>query len=100
MVAACRPPTPPLLSLFFLSFPSLARGRLDKLEGPTYGYAASRVAELRRKAREEARARDRRLTAATSHQNEAEESDESEDESAGERTTLREGVEDVECRAL
>ena len=48
----------------------LARGELDKLEGP--GYAARR-AELRRKAKEAASA-----------------------ESKG----LREGVEDVECRAL
>ena len=58
----------------------LARGMLDKLEGPKY---AERRAELRRKAREAARARQ---TAAAS-QNEAEESDESEDETAGERTT-------------
>ena len=61
----------------------LARGELDKLEGPNY--AASR-AELRREAREAARARQ---TAAAS-QNEAEESDESEDETAGERTRTRE----------
>ena len=47
----------------------LARGELDKLEGPKY--AASR-AELRRKAGEEARARDRQAAAAS--QNEAEES--------------------------
>ena len=66
----------------------LARGELDKLEGPNY---AARRAELRRAAREAARARQ---TAAAS-QNEAEESDESsEDETAGER--LREGVEDVD----
>ena len=51
----------------------LARGELDKLEGPNY---AARRAELRRAAREAARARQ---TAAAS-QNEAEESDESEDE--------------------
>ena len=50
----------------------LARGMLDKLEGPKY---AERRAELRRKAREAARARDRQTTAAS--QNEAEESDES-----------------------
>ena len=57
-------------------------GMLDKLEGPKY--AASR-AELRRKAREAARARGRQTTAAS--QNEAEESDESGEETAGERTT-------------
>ena len=51
----------------------LARGELDKLEGPKY---AARRAELRRKAREAARARDRQ--AAAPSQNEAEESDESE----------------------
>ena len=60
----------------------LARGELDKLEGPKY---AARRAELRRKAREAARARDRRAAAAAS-QNEAEESDESEEEATGERT--------------
>ena len=53
----------------------LARGELDKLEGPKY---AARRAELRRKAREEARARDRQ--AATASQNEAEESDATEEE--------------------
>ena len=53
----------------------LARGMLDKLEGPKY---AERRAELRRKAREAARARDRQTTAAS--QNEAEESDESGEE--------------------
>ena len=58
----------------------LARGELDKLEGPKY---AERRAELRRKAREAARARQ---TAAAS-QNVAEESDESGEETAGERTT-------------
>ena len=62
----------------------LARGELDKLEGPNY---AARRAELRRGAREAARARQ---TAAAS-QNEAEESDESEDETAGERTRTRVG---------
>ena len=46
----------------------LARGMLDKLEAPKY---AERRAELRRKAREAARARDRQTTAAS--QNEAEE---------------------------
>ena len=40
----------------------LARGMLDKLEGPKY---AERRAELRRKAREAARARDRQTTAAS-----------------------------------
>jgi len=61
----------------------LARGELDKLEGPNY---AARRAELRsrREAREAARARQ---TAAS--QNEAEESDESEDETAGARTRTR-----------
>ena len=63
-------------------YPRLARGELDKLEGPNY---AARRAELRRAAREAARARQ---TAAAS-QNEAEESDESEDETAGERTRTR-----------
>ena len=48
----------------------LARGELDRLEGP--GYAARR-AELRRKAQEAARTRDRQAAAAS--QNEAEESD-------------------------
>ena len=56
----------------------LARGELDKLEGP--GYAARR-AELRR----EARARDRQ--AAASSQNGAEESDATEEEVTRERTT-------------
>lgn len=58
----------------------LARGELDKLEGPKY---AERRTELRRKTREAARARDRQ--AAAQSQNEAEESDEPEDEAAGER---------------
>ena len=48
----------------------LARGELDKLEGPKY---AARRAELRRKAGEEARARERQ--AAAPSQDEAEESD-------------------------
>jgi hypothetical protein len=64
----------------------LARGGLDRLEGPKY---AARRAELRREAREAARARDRQTAAA--FQNEAEESDESEDETAGERTRTRVG---------
>ena len=55
----------------------LARGELDKLEGP--GYAARR-AELRR----EARARDRQAAAA---QDEAEENDATEEEMTRERTT-------------
>ena len=62
----------------------LTRGMLDKLEGPKY---AERRAELRRKAREAARARDRQTTAASQNVNEAEESDESGEETAGERTT-------------
>ena len=56
----------------------LARGELDKLEGP--GYAARR-AELRR----EARARDRQAVA--SSQNEAEGSEATEVEATRERTT-------------
>ena len=60
----------------------LARGELDKLEGPKY--AASR-AELRRKAREEARARDRQAAAAS--QDEADENDATEEEATGGRTT-------------
>ena len=47
----------------------LARGELDKLDGPQY---AARRAELRREAGEAARARDRQ--AAVALQNEAEES--------------------------
>ena len=62
----------------------LARGELDKLEGPKY---AARWAELRRKAREEARARDRQ--AAAPSQNEAEESDATEEEATRESTTRR-----------
>ena len=60
----------------------LARGELDKLEGPKY---AARRAELRRKAREAARARERQ--AAAPSQNEAEESDATEEEATRERTT-------------
>ena len=60
----------------------LARGELDKLEGPKY---AARRAELRRKAGEAARARDRQAAAAS--QNEAEESDATEEEATRERTT-------------
>ena len=52
----------------------LARGELDRLEGP--GYAARR-AELRRKAKEAARTRDRQAAAS---QDEAEESDATEEE--------------------
>merc|ERR1712087_537446 len=48
----------------------LARGELDRLEGP--GYAARRT-ELRRKAQEAARTRDRQAAAAS--QNETEESE-------------------------
>ena len=62
----------------------LARGELDKLEGPKY--AATR-AELRRKAREEARAWDRQ--AAAPSQDEAEESDATEEEATRERTKRR-----------
>ena len=60
----------------------LARGELDKLEGPKY---AARRAELRRE--EAARARDRQAAAAS--QNEAEESDATEEEETRERTTRR-----------
>ena len=60
----------------------LARGELDKLEGPKY---AARRAELRRKAREEARARERQAAAAS--QDEADESDATEEEATRERTT-------------
>ena len=66
----------------------LARGELDKLEGPKY---AARRAELRRKAREAARARDRRAAAAAS-QNEAEESDESEHRGGSDRRENDESV--------
>ena len=52
----------------------LARGELDKLEGPNY---AARRAELRRKAGEAARARDRQAAAAS--QDEADESDATEE---------------------
>ena len=63
----------------------LARGELDRLEGLP-GYAARR-AELRRKAKEAARTRDRQEAAAP--QNEAEESDATEEEETRERTTRR-----------
>ena len=43
----------------------LARGELDKLEGPKY---AARRAELRRKAGEAARARDRQAAAASQNE--------------------------------
>ena len=59
----------------------LARGELDKLEGPQY---AARRAELRREAGEAARARDRQAAVA---QNEAEESGATEEEATGGRTT-------------
>ena len=52
----------------------LARGELDRLEGP--GYAARRT-ELRRKAKEAARTRDRQAAAS---QDEAEENDATEEE--------------------
>ena len=60
----------------------LALGELDKLEGPQY---AARRAELRRKAGEAARARDRQ--AAVAPRNEAEESGATEEEAAGGRRT-------------
>ena len=60
----------------------LARGELDRLEGP--GYAARR-AELRQKAKEAARTRDRQAAAAS--QDEADESDATEVETTGGRTT-------------
>ena len=60
----------------------LARGELDKLEGPKY---AARRAEVRQKAGEAARARDRQAAAAA--QDEAEESDATEEEATRERTT-------------
>ena len=60
----------------------LARGELDRLEGPRY---AARRAELRRKAGEEARARERQATAPS--QDEAEESDVTEEEATRERRT-------------
>ena len=59
----------------------LARGELDRLEGP--GYAARR-AELRRKAQEAARTRDRQAAAS---QDEAEGNDATEEEMTRERTT-------------
>ena len=55
---------------------------LDRLEGP--GYAARR-AELRRKAKEAERTRERQAAAAS--QNEAEESDATEEEATRERST-------------
>ena len=61
----------------------LARGELDRLEGP--GYAARR-AELRRKAKEAERTRERQAAAA---QDEAEENDATEEEVTRERTTRR-----------
>ena len=64
----------------------LARGGLDRLEGPKY---AARRAELRREAREAARAR--QTAAASQRTRPSEESDESEDETAGERTRTRVG---------
>ena len=61
----------------------LARGELDRLEGP--GYAARR-AELRRKAKEAARTRDRQAAAS---QDETEENDATEEEMTRESTTRR-----------
>ena len=58
----------------------LARGELDKFEGPKY---AARRAVLRREAGEAARERDRQVTAAS--QNEAEESGATEEEATGGR---------------
>ena len=60
----------------------LARGELDRLEGP--GYAARRM-KLRRKAKEAERTRERQAAAAA--QNEAEEGDATEEEATRERTT-------------
>jgi len=60
----------------------LARGELDKLEGPKY---AARRAELRRMAGEAARARGRQAAAAS--QDEADENDATEEETTGGRTT-------------
>ena len=65
----------------------LARGELDKLEGPLY---AARRAELRRQAGEAVRARDRQ--AAVALRNEAEESGATEEEATGARTTRVEGI--------
>ena len=59
----------------------LARGELVRLEGP--GYAARRT-ELRRKAKEAARTRDRQAAAS---QDETEENDATEEEMTRERTT-------------
>ena len=59
----------------------LARGELDRLEGP--GYAARRT-ELRRKAKEAARTRDRQAAAP---QDEEEENDATEEEVTRERAT-------------
>ena len=59
----------------------LARGELDRLEGP--GYAARRT-ELRRKAKEAARTRDRQAAAP---QDETEENDATEEEVTRERAT-------------
>ena len=66
----------------------LARGELDRLEGP--GYAARR-AELRRKAKEAERTRERQAAAAAQNEAEvlAEESDATEEEATRESTTRR-----------
>ena len=60
----------------------LARGELDRLEGP--GYAARRTELRREKAKEAARTRDRQAAAS---QDEAEENDATEEEVTRERTT-------------
>ena len=61
----------------------LARGELDKLEGPKY--AARRAEAAATKAGEEARARERQAAAAS--QDEADENDATEEETTGGRTT-------------
>ena len=63
----------------------LARGELDRLEGP--GYAARRE-ELRRRAQEAARTRDRQ--ASTASQNASEESDATDEEATWERIQHKE----------
>ena len=64
----------------------LARGELDRLEGP--GYAARR-AELRRKAKEAERTRERQAAAAAQNEAEVQESDATEEEATRESTTRR-----------
>ena len=60
----------------------LARGELDRLEGPGY---ATRRTELRRKAKEAERTRERQAAAS---QDEAEENDATEEEITRERTRV------------